>query len=150
MNRRITNQGFTLIEVVVSIAILGLISTTVMGGLLSSMTETRKGYNRAQAFAWVQSELDFLRVQGYGIATTTSRLIPDTSNPANDPTTGYLPNYGGGLAEPRIPSGFYQAEIAVTQVTGLPAKEFTVRLYQAQGSPAYTILVTYVSNFNYP
>ncbi len=149
MNRKIANQGFSLIEVVVSIAILGLIATTVMGGLLSSMTETRRGYNRAQAFAWVQSELDFLRVQGYGIATTTSRLIPDTSNPANDPTTGYLPNYGA-LAEPHVPDGFYQAEIAVTQVTGLPVKQLTVRLYQTQGSSAYTILVTYVSQFNYP
>jgi prepilin-type N-terminal cleavage/methylation domain-containing protein len=138
LNRRAAEQGFTLVEVVVA---------TV---LLSSMTQTRRGYDRAQAAAWVQSELDFLRAQGYGIATTvTPRHIPDPSDPANDPSTGYLPDYGN-LAEPRIPEGFYQAEIEVTQVGGLPLKALAVRLYQSPGSPPYTILVTYVSQFSYP
>ncbi len=144
-------SGFTLIEVVVAMAILGLIATSVLGGILTSMTEARRGYNRAQAAAWVQSELDFLRVQGYGIPTTaTPRRIPDPTDPANDPTTGYLPSYGG-IDEPRIPDGFYQAEIEVTNdPTGLPLKRLAVRLYQTPDAPPYTILVTYVSQFDYP
>lgn len=150
MSRSESSCGFSLIEVVVTVAILGLIATTVLGGLLSTMTESRRGFNRAQAVAWVQSELDFLRMQGYGIANTvTPRHIPDTSDPANDATTGYLPDYGS-LQEPRIPPGFYQAEIEVADVGTLPLKRLTVRLYRTAGSPPYTILVTYVARFTYP
>jgi prepilin-type N-terminal cleavage/methylation domain-containing protein len=142
--------GFTLVEVVVTAAILGVMATTVLGGLLATMAETRRGFNRAQAAAWVQSELDFLRLQGYGVAVTTlPRRIPDTTNPANDPATGYLPDYGN-IEEPRLPGGFFQAEIEVGTVSGLPLKRLTVRLYQASGSPPYTILSTFISQFDYP
>ncbi|MDR7523274.1 MAG: type II secretion system protein [Armatimonadota bacterium] len=150
MNRRDESPGFTLIEIVVTLAILGLVATGVMGGLLSAMAESRRGFDRAQAVAWVQSELDFLRIQGYGIApTATPRRIPDPTHPDNDPATGYLPNYGD-LEEPRIPPGFYQAEVEVSEVSGLPLKRLAVRLYQRPGSPPYTILVTYVSRFETP
>lgn len=148
MRIRRGQRGFTLIETMVAVSILSLLSTMVLGGILSSMTSARRAYSRAQAAAWVQSELDFLRVQGYGLVTGT-RSIPDTSNPANDPSTGYLPNYGA-LAEPRIPDGFFQAEIVVTDVIGLPLKQLTVRLYETVGGNPYTILSTHVSNFNYP
>jgi prepilin-type N-terminal cleavage/methylation domain-containing protein len=146
---RRSEQGFTLVEVIVAMAILSLIATGSMGGLLGAMTEARRGFIRAQAAAWVQSELDFLRVQGYGIETG-SRLIPDPANADNDPATGYLPDYGTALSEPRVPQGFYQAQIDVVQVVGLPLKQLSVRLYQTPGAPPYTILVTYVSQFSYP
>lgn len=133
-----------------TVVVLGVAATTVMGGLLSTMTAARRGFNRAQAVAWVQSELDFLRVQGYGVATTpTPRRIPDPTNPQNDPATGYLPDYGS-IQEPRIPPGFFQAEIDVAQEIGLPLKRLTVRLYQTSIAQPYTILVTYVSQFTYP
>jgi len=149
VSRRRTERGFTLVEVVVAVAILGLIAATSMGGLLSTLTEARRGFDRAQAAAWVQSELDFLRVQGYGLAIGT-RFIPDPSDPNNDPATGYLPDYGG-LPEPRIPEGFYRAQIDVSQPDpGLPYKRLSVRLYQTPGAPPYTILVTYVAQFTYP
>jgi hypothetical protein len=132
----------------ITVSIVGMLATMVLGGVMASMTSSRRAYTRAQAAAWVQSELDFLRVQGYGLATGT-RNIPDTTNPANDPTTGYLPNYGT-LEEPRIPPGFFQAQIVVTDVVGLPLKQLTVRLYESAGGTPYTILSTHVSNFNYP
>ena len=141
-------RGFTLIETMITVSIVGLLATTVLGGMLSSMTSSRRAFVRAQAAAWVQSELDFLRVQGYGLPTG-SRSIPDTTNPANDPTTGYMPNYGT-LEEPRIPQGFFQAQIVVTDVVGLPLKQLTVRLYETAGGTPYTILSTHISNFNYP
>jgi hypothetical protein len=124
----------------VALAILAMVSTTVLGGLLYSLTEARRGYDRAQAAAWVQSELDFLRLQGYGIAVSTRTV---------DQTSGYMADYGG-IAEPRIPQGFYEAEIQVTQVGGMPLKQLTVRLRQAAGAQWYTILTTYVSQFAYP
>ena len=143
-------RGFTLIEVMIAMAVLSVVATTVLGGILYALGEARRGYNRAQAAAWVQSELDFLRVQGYGIPiTATPRRVPDTTNPQNDPTTGYFPDYGV-LSEPRIPDGFYQAEIEVTTVAGVPLKQLTVRLYQTAGSTPYTILASYVSQFDYP
>lgn len=140
MKRRQRAAGFTLIEVQVALALLAMVATTVLGGLFYTLTEARRGYDRAQAAAWVQSELDFLRLQGYGIAVS-SRTV--------DQTTGYLPDYGG-ISEPRIPQGFYEAEIAVTQVAGMPLKQLTVRLRQAVGAQWYTILTTYVSQFVYP
>jgi prepilin-type N-terminal cleavage/methylation domain-containing protein len=143
-----SQRGFTLIETMITVSIVGLLATTVLGGIMSSMTSARRAFVRAQAAAWVQSELDFMRLQGYGLATGT-RAIPDTSNPANDPTTGYLPNYGT-LEEPRIPEGFFQAQIVVTDVVGLPLKQLTVRLYETAGGTPYTILSTHISNFNYP
>lgn len=150
MTRRVWNrEGFTLLEVVVAASILSVVAVTVLGGILYSMTESRRGFNRAQAAAWVQSELDFLRIQGYGL-TLGTRLIPDTSNPNNDPATGYLPDYGN-LSEPRIPPGFAQAQIEVASpFAGLPLSQLTVRLYQTPSAPPYTILVTYVSQFDYP
>src|SRR3972149_835379 len=57
--------GFTLVELVVSATVLALMATTVLGGLLYGMTEARRGKLRAEAVAWVQAELDYLRVQGY-------------------------------------------------------------------------------------
>jgi type II secretory pathway pseudopilin PulG len=139
-----------LLEVTIAMVVLSVVAVTVLGGILYAIGEARRGYDRAQAAAWVQSELDFLRVQGYGIPfTATPRRIPDPTNPQNNPTTGYYPDYGG-LAEPRVPTGFYQAEIEVTAVGGLPLKQLTVRLYQTAGAAPYTILASYVSQFDYP
>ncbi len=140
MNRRHRHGGFTLIEVVVAMAILSMVATSTLGGLLYALADSRRAYDRAQAAAWVQSELDFLRLQGYGIAISTRTV---------DQTTGYIPDYGA-IPEPRIPAGFYDAVIDVSQVTGLPLKQLTVRLRQTEGSPWYTILTTYVSQFTYP
>jgi type II secretory pathway pseudopilin PulG len=126
------------VEVVVAMAVLSLVVTTALGGLLSTMREARRGFDRAQAAAWVQAELDFLRVQGYGLPTGTRTV----------PADGYL-SYGD-LQEPRLPAGFDRAEIDVRAVAGLPLKSLTVRLYRTPTSPPYTILVTYVARFDYP
>jgi len=144
LNSRRNGRGFTLIEVVVAVAVLGMVATTVLGGVLFSLTQSRRAFVRAQAAAWVQSELDFLRAQGYGIPVTTApRRFPDTTQANN----GYI-DYGN-LLEPRVPAGFYQAGVEVTAVSGLPLKRLVVRLYQTPTSQPYTILVTYVSNFSY-
>ncbi len=127
-----------------AIAVVGIMATTVLGGVLFTLTQANRAYTRAQAAAWVQSELDFLRVQGYGIPVTVApRRFPDTTLPNN----GYL-DYGA-LTEPRVPFGFYQAEVEVSAVSGLPLKRLVVRLYQTPASEPYTILVSYVSNFTY-
>src|SRR3989304_2192501 len=91
--------GFPLVELVVSATVLALMATTVLGGLLYGMTEARRGKLRAEAAAWVQAELDYLRVQGY------SFLADDAAPRARTLTqSGGYTTYGD-LAEPRIPAG---------------------------------------------
>lgn len=140
-HRRRPKAGFTLIEVVVAMAVLSLVATTALGGLLFTMTQARRGFDRAQAAAWVQAELDFLRMFGYGLAPGTHTL----------PADGYMAY--GDLQEPAIPGGFDHAEIVVADLNGtlgIPLKSMTVRLYQTPTSSPYTILVTYVASFDYP
>jgi hypothetical protein len=102
------------------------------------MTQARRGFDRAQAAAWVQAEMDFLRLRGYGLPTPL-RTIPDD---------GYLTE--GNLVEPRLPGVFAKAQIEVAEVPGLPLNRLTVRLCQTSCAQPYTILVTYISNFSYP
>lgn len=134
-------RGFTLVEVVIAMAVLSIIAYTVPSGLMYALGQARRGFDRAQAAAWVQAEMDFLRVQGYGLAAGTRTV----------PADGYLAY--GDIPEPPIPAGFDRAEIVVEDLQpslGIPLKSLTVRLYHAPTSPPYTILVTYVANFDYP
>jgi prepilin-type N-terminal cleavage/methylation domain-containing protein len=134
-------KGFTLIEIVVATALLGVIATTVLGGLLYGMSAARRGKVRADAAAWVQAELDYLRLHGYS-------FIPQVGNKrVLTLTTGYT-TYGA-VTEPRIPSGFDRAEILAENHATLPLRKMTVVLYETPSSQPYTILSTYVANFTY-
>ncbi len=136
--------GFTLVELVVSATVLALMATTVLGGLLYGMTEARRGKVRAEAAAWVQAELDYLRVQGY------SFLADDVAAGTRTLTqTGGYTSYGD-LTEPRIPAGFDRAVIRAEDVASPPLRKLTVTLYETPDSPPYTILSTYVANFSTP
>lgn len=139
MSSKRARDGFTLVEVVVAIALLGVVSTTILGGLLYGMTEARRGKLRGEAAAWVQSELDYLRLQGYSFIPSvgTERVLTQT--------TGYT-TYGS-LQEPRIPAGFHRARILAEDTSGLPLRKLTIILYETPDSPPYTILSTYVANF---
>ncbi len=134
--------GFTLIELVVAAAILAVMATTILGGLLYGLTEARRGKVRADAAAWVQAELDYLRVQGYsflgdGLGTRTLTQ-----------SSGYT-TYGE-LTEPRLPPGFDRAVIRAEDVLSPPVRKLTVTLYETPTSLPYTILSTYVANFQTP
>jgi len=136
--------GFTLVELVVASTVLALMATTVLGGLLYGMTEARRGKVRAEAAAWVQAELDYLRLQGYSfladdVAAGTRTLTQD----------GGYTTYGE-LTEPRIPPGFHHAVIQAEDITDPPLRKLTVMLYERADSPPYTILSTYVANFSTP
>ena len=135
--------GFTLIEVMVAATVLAVAVTTILGGLLYGMTEARRSKLRADAAAWVQAELDYLRVQGY------SFLADDVAAGTRTLTaTGGYTTYGD-LAEPPIPAGFDRAVIRAEDVGGLALRKLTVTLYETPTSPPYTILSTYVANFSF-
>ncbi len=117
--------------------------TAVLSGLLYGMTAARRGQIRGTAAAWVQAELDYLRVQGYSflaadVAAGTRTLTQ---------TQGYTAY--GDLSEPRIPPGFDRAVVKAENVAGLPLRKLTVTLYETPTSPPFTILTTYVANFSY-
>jgi hypothetical protein len=82
-----------------------------------------------------------LRLQGYPFLT-----VPSTRTLSQ--TTGYTTF--GDVTEPQIPAGFDHADIVAADVSGIPVRQITIRLYQSQTSPPYTILSTYVANFIYP
>lgn len=132
-------DGFTLIETVVSTAILGIIGLTVLGGLLFGMAQAHGGLNRAAAAGWSQAELDYLRVQGYTNLATGTRTLTAT--------TGYT-TYGS-MSEPTIPAGFDHAVVTVGAVAGLQVKQATVTLYQSPSS-VYAVLSIYVANYTQP
>lgn len=138
-----------LVEILVATAVLGLAATVVLGGLLFTMTEARRGKQRAEAAAWVQAELDFLRLHGYS-------FIPQVGNTRTlTQTTGYVcyggsgPDCTGGIREPQIPMGFDRAEIRAENDATLPLRKLTVVLYEMPTSQPYVILSTYVANFTY-
>jgi type II secretory pathway pseudopilin PulG len=128
-----------MIETIVSVALLGVIALTVLGGLLFGITQARGGLNRAAAAAWAQAELDYLRVQGYTNLATGSRTLTQT--------TGYT-TYGT-VSEPQIPAGYDHAVITVSTVTGLLVKQATVSLYQSPSS-VYATLSIYVAQSTQP
>lgn len=134
-----TPSGFTMIETVVSTALLGIVSLTVLGALLFGMTQAHSGLNRAGGAAWVQAECDFLRVQGYVKLAIGSRTLTQT--------TGYT-TYGT-LSEPVIPAGFDHAVVAVSAVGGVSVKQATVTLYQTP-STVYAAVTIYVANYLQP
>jgi prepilin-type N-terminal cleavage/methylation domain-containing protein len=133
-------RGFTIVETVVSTALLGILTIFVLGGLLFGMTQARGGQNRAAASSWAQAELDYLLLEGYSNLTVpTTRTLTQTSG-----YTAY-----GGILEPVIPAGADHAVISIQAVSGLSVKQVTVTLYQAPSS-VYATLSTYISNYVHP
>src|SRR5262249_26968925 len=112
-----SQRGFTLVETVVSVALAGIMATTVLGGLLFCITQAQSGRTRADAGAWAQAELDYLRLEGYSFLTTSRTLTQ---------TTGY-PTFGD-IAEPTIPAGFDHADVVAQDVAGMPVRQITIRL----------------------
>ena len=132
-------RGFTIIETVVSTALLGILTLTVLGGLLFGLTQAHGSQNRAAAASWAQAELDYLQLEGYSNLSIATRTLTAT--------TGYTTF--GGISEPTIPAGFDHAVVNIQAVTGVSVKQVTITLYQAP-STVYTTLSTYVSNYTHP
>ncbi|HYM90567.1 MAG TPA: prepilin-type N-terminal cleavage/methylation domain-containing protein, partial [bacterium] len=50
-------RGFTVVETVVAMALLGILTISALGGLLFGMTQVHTGQNRAAVASWGQTEM---------------------------------------------------------------------------------------------
>jgi type II secretory pathway pseudopilin PulG len=132
--------GFTIIETVVATALLGILTLTVLGGLMFGMTQAHGGLNRAAASSWAQAEIAYLSLEGYS-------NLPASSTWSLTQTTGYTTF--GAISEPSIPAGLDHAVIGVQTLSGMSVKQLTLTLYSAPAT-IYTTLSTYVSNYTHP
>ena len=155
-------RGFTIIETVMSTALLGILVLSALGGLLFGIAQARGSQNRAAAATWIEAELSFLLLQN-GPCTSTcnsplavgSYTMTQSSTPRSwcGASGGSCPN--GAVTEPALPAGFDHASINVFAVTQTPppacpcpqvALQVTITLFQTP-STAFTTLSTYVSSF---
>lgn len=129
-------RGFTIIETVMSTALLGVLVLSALGGLLFGIAQARGGQNRAQAATWAEAEMSYLLLPPYASFSAQTYTLTQT--------TGY--HSYGALPEPVIPAGFDHAVVTISAVAGVSAWQVTITLYQTP-SITYTTLSTYVSSF---
>src|SRR5205807_8186646 len=112
-------RGFTIIETVMSTALLGIVVLSALGGLLFGMTQARGSQNRAQAATWAEAEMSYLLIQGYGCLSAQTYTLTQA--------TGY--HTFGSLTEPTIPASFDHSVIGISAVTGVPVWQVTITVY---------------------
>ena len=77
--------GFTLVEVLVAMIIVGLTTPFLMGGLISGLARARYSQDRDAAAAWAQAEIEFLRAKCFVRLTPSSWKILRSSKQAGEP-----------------------------------------------------------------
>ena len=75
-------QGFSLIEVLVSLALLGIITVGFIGGLGTALIASAVGQERLVAESLGKSQLEYIKVQGF---------IPAAGYTPDDPESCYQP-----------------------------------------------------------
>jgi type II secretory pathway pseudopilin PulG len=133
---RRSEAGFTQIEVLTAMLIIGLATPFLMGGVLGGLRQAHHSQQHAAATAWVQGEIDALRRRCFtDLGPSVRTVTPQSLAP------GDLP----------LPAGFQAGviEIAAAQPGLLRA---TVSLYQHAWSgstprePALLSVTTYVGD----
>jgi type II secretory pathway pseudopilin PulG len=108
-------RGFSQIEVLVAILIIGLATPYLLGGIIGSLTRARSSQDEGVATAWVQGEVDYLRRLCYDrLEPSTRKLTPRTIQ----------------AGEPQLPQGFAAALVQI-QPAGPALLRATVGLYKA-------------------
>ncbi|MGH2375196.1 MAG: type II secretion system protein [bacterium] len=98
LRRAPASSGFTYIEVLVAILVIGLVTPVFIGGLLGSLTHARRAQDHGAATAWLQGEVDYLRGQCYErLGPSTRKVTSQTLRPG----------------EPRLPAGFVAALVRI-------------------------------------
>ena len=84
------SRGFTLVEVLVAMLIIGLTTPLLMGAVIGSLTRTRESQGRSSATVWMQGEIEYLRRLCYadlltGIGTTYPRKVTRSNAQPGEP-----------------------------------------------------------------
>ncbi len=115
--------GFTYIEVLVAILIIGLVTPILIGGLIGSLTHARRSQDHGAAAAWLQGEIDYLRGQCYGGLSPSTRKV--TPSALRD-------------GEPLMPEGFAAALVQIN-AAGDARLKATVSLYRKDWAGAVPV-----------
>ncbi len=106
--------GFTHIEILVAMLVIGLVTPVMIGSLIGSLRQARRSQDSGAAAAWLQGEVDYLRAQCF------ERLTPSTRKAT-------LAAMRAG--EPSLPHGFAAALIRL-ESAGVARLKATVSLYK--------------------
>lgn len=94
-----SEAGFTQIEVLTAMLIIGLATPFLMGGVLGGLRQAHHSQQHAAATTWVQGEIDALRARCFTEMTPSVRVVTPQSLVAGD-----LP----------LPEGFQAGRVEVT------------------------------------
>lgn len=128
--------GFTQIEVLTAMLIIGLATPFLMGGVLGGLRQAHHSQQHAAAAAWVQGEIDALRRQCFTELKPSVRILTPQSNATAD-----LP----------LPAGFQAGVVELTS-TEPALLRATVSLYQqawsgaAPADPPLLSVTTYLAD----
>lgn len=134
--RRGESGGFSQIEVLIAMLIIGLATPFLMGGVIGALTQARHSQDRGAATAWAEGELDFLRGQCYlHLRPSAHKVTPAFAEP------GELPP----------PAGFSAGDVRL-EVAGPGLLRATVSLYRhdwtgaTPGEPPVFATSTYIAD----
>lgn len=87
--------GFTQIEVLTAMLIIGLATPFLMGGVIGGLTQARHSQDRGTATAWLQGEIDFLRLRCYERLGPSDRKVTASTVAAGElpPPAGFAAGY---------------------------------------------------------
>lgn len=128
--------GFSQVEVLVAMLIIGLATPFLIGGVMGGLTQARHSQDRGAATAWAQSEIELLRQRCFAHLVPSARKVT-----AATLEPGELPP----------PPGFTAGYI-VLDVQGPALLKVSVGLYrddwtgEAPNRPAYTATSTYIGD----
>ena len=97
--RRGGDSGFTLVEVIVSITLLGVAAGSVLASLASSTTGSARHRELSTATAWLQSATDYLEVSPMEVCGTSASVAAvyqsDIRDDLADPDDAFVANSDG-------------------------------------------------------
>jgi hypothetical protein len=130
------SAGFTQVEVLTAMLVIGIAVPFLMGAVIGGLTQARHSQDRGVATAWVQGEIDLLRLRCYGALAPSDRKVTPSTLEA-----GELP------PPPGFAAGYVRLDSA-----GPALLRATVSLYRMDWTgavpedPAYATTTTYIGD----
>jgi len=98
------SEGMTLIEVIIALAILGLVAVTFLVGLSTALKATSLADERATAQSLAQSQMEYVKSQNYSSVNAWSYTVSTSERNSSNPP---LPWWDPANDEPPLLSNDY-------------------------------------------